>query len=933
MDPSKEIKALITGTKAGKAVPIEDILRISPRASAIISKLNTTDKHTKHDNNGNRTIVAPNQSGMADISKDVARISEDNENTLQLFPELEQALRILINSVLAPKDQTTQEIVFGLPPDLKVSPLSALLMPIVEKALSKDLKLKEMLPDMLYAILGGSGAYPVGVIPESVVDDMINDRTSISTESLTEAFGNGTSNIKTHGFIGNSDYVSANVAKEEKKERTFGFEDFVNTSAVAGKLMTDNKVMFRSSTKSGGSAVDVDTLIRVTDNIDILKFPDIVNTRREMEINKRLGLSGRSSIYNGQGFEDYRDLGNIHNNTNYGSRELNDIQLQQLLYKDTPNLRNVTRKIKTSNDTERYNVGQPLFKLFPAESVIPVCMSGDVRKHIAYFILLDGVGNPLSKDAAGTVYDDFRRAQMGSKSSSGGNLSSHLLQRTADAFSTSCDTVTYQQMSRVTAQIIETDFLARARNGLMGEDTALVDNSAFYDILTARMYREQYTQVLFMPASLMTYFAFKYRKNGTGKTLLEDSQVINTLRAVLMFSNVNRAVINSIGRTEVEVTLDENDPAKNKTLDIVKHEMLKGRQSQALPATVSPTDINQYLKTSQVYFNINAVRGMPGTSLKVNETSSNYVKPDTELTGDLDRKAVLGLGVPPELVAETDGVEFATNIVSNNIRLNKQVVAIQDAVQPKITGLGRTYCMNHGDVVREVEEVIRSNLDKITQVKSPDDIIGSLEKDPELLIRLLAREFLSNFTCGLSRPDTVTLKNQMEAFEEYEKGLDTLIKYYLSDDILSEATSGSITKEQAGLLFNSIKAFYVRDWLRRNTVMPELYDIVQSDDKDAPSNKKNIFELTSSYSNSVTQHVGEFLKRVMPVAAAMDRDLTTASQGDPPEAGPGVATGGGSTDTGGDDDTSGGEDSSGEGGGDDLGDDLGLPGMPDLGSF
>ena len=52
----------------------------------------------------------------------------------------------------------------------------------MEEVLSKDLKLKELLPDIIYETLGTNGCYPMVIIPESSVDDLINDRTSISTE-------------------------------------------------------------------------------------------------------------------------------------------------------------------------------------------------------------------------------------------------------------------------------------------------------------------------------------------------------------------------------------------------------------------------------------------------------------------------------------------------------------------------------------------------------------------------------------------------------------------------------------------------------------------------------------------------------------------------------------------------------------------------------
>jgi len=923
INSSSELKALISASNSGKKIPAMRLIEDSPATAAILSKLNNVDRETKYDGKGNRTIVSPNSSGMSDLSQDVAQKATDNENTLQLFPELEQALRILINSVLAPKDLNNTDIIFSIPNNLKVSPLNNKLLPIIEDKLSKDFKLKQMIPEMLYKTLGVDGAYPVLIIPESSVDDMINDRKTISTESIQSHFGDGKEKLVNFGFIGDNDET-----KSKSKDKSFGFESFVNGVEVSAGSISDNKIQFK--VKADGA--NVDTLIRVTDNIDLIKFPDLIKKKRHQQVNKTLEQRFVGSGFRGN-IKTIATESDINNrNQSYGSSELNDLQLTQLLYKNNVSLRNVTRKVKTSNQTDRLNIGAPLVKILSAECVMPVCMSGNKDKHVGFYILLDGMGNHLSKDSASSVYDDFRRNQRGGKQG-GTNLSSSLLQRTADAFNSTCDVVTYQQMQKICGEIIESDLLARLRNGIYGEDVSIVENTVVYDIMLSRMFREQQTQILFVPVELMSYFHHKLRKNGTGKTLLEDSLVLNSLRAVLMFANINRAVINSIGRTEVELTVDEHDPNKAKTLEIAKHEALRTRQSQAIPATISPTDIQHYLNTSQMHFNITAVPGLPGTSMKFNETQTSYAQPESNMVEQLDKKAIMALGVPPELVANSD-VEFATNIVSNNLRLNKQIVQIQEAFQPQLSTFARTFVLNHGDAIKEIEDVIRANIKTLTETTNPDEFFTDFKDNEELLVRLLARECLSNFEVNFSRPDTVTLKNQMEAFTEFEEALDKVLKYRLSEDILSEATSGEITSQQIGLIYNSVKAYYVRDWLKKNAIMPELFDIVT--DGDDNKTNLNIFTESSAYASSLTESLNGFLKRVIPVAEASERDMQKVTGGQELDAGPGASEGsGGSSSSSSDSDYDSGDDNNGDGTGSDDsggGDDL-LSDMPDMPSL
>lgn len=915
MDSNKEITALVRASQSGQQIPVMKLIDESPAMASIMSKLNNHNREIRHDQDGNRQITAPNRSGLSDISHDTAQKSTDNENTLQIFPELDHGLRILVDAAMAPKDLNSTDINFSLPNDLKVSPLASKLLPIIEAALSKDFNLKEELPDTIYRVLATDGSDPRMIIPESSVDDMINDRKTISTESLIESFGNGSSTVVSMGLLGNSNFVDDRNKHTATKHQTFGFEHFVSGSHIQQQNITDARVMFKSPNsinaqdKMVRGSTDynsVDSLIRVTDNVDMIKFPELMNIKRQQEINRRMGERFRGSIHssNADLVKDWRaadqkisveniqtGIGNInHGATQFGSTEMNDIQLTQLLYKTNPNIRNVTRKVKTSNETKRENIGKPLEKRLPAESVIPVCRANDNSDHIAYFVLLDGMGNPLSKDSANSAYDDFRRNQRGFQSNN--NLPSYLMQKAAETFNTSCDQVTYQQMQKIATDIIETDLLARMRNGVFGDDVSLVAPEVVYDIMLARMFREQQTQVLFVPAELMVYYHFKLRKNGTGKTLLEDSMTLNTLRAVLMFANVNRAVINSIGRTEVELNIEELDPNKTKTIEIAKHEALKARESQALPASVSPTDINRWLKTSGMNFKIPNVPGLPNTSINITETSTSYTKPDTDLMSELDKKAFSGIGVPAELITSMEQVEYATNILANNIRLNKFVLQIQDAFTPEVNKFCRTFCMNHGEVIQKVEDEIRANLKTLTEIKKPDEFVMAYANQEDFLVRLLAREFLSNFEFSFSRPDTITLQKQMEALGVYIEGITAAVKHWMSEDIISAATAGQVSADQVGLLQNSCISYFVREYMRKNTVLPELFDVFKNNDDG--STTMTIGDGMAQHANSASLFIKNFMSKVIPVAKAVDRDVNKLTQGEELEAGPSGDAGGGS---------------------------------------
>ena len=52
--------------------------------------------------------------GAQEISRSIMARMEDNQNTMQLFPDIELAEQIVISSILAPKDMGSSELIYKL---------------------------------------------------------------------------------------------------------------------------------------------------------------------------------------------------------------------------------------------------------------------------------------------------------------------------------------------------------------------------------------------------------------------------------------------------------------------------------------------------------------------------------------------------------------------------------------------------------------------------------------------------------------------------------------------------------------------------------------------------------------------------------------------------------------------------------------------------
>lgn len=890
-------RAIVSASNTGKQIPAVNLVRDTPVIAATLSKLVQPSERKEFDQNGNRKVSAPVYSNIIGISKDIAQKKKDNSNVLDLFPELGLAGDILISLINSPKDMYSSELSVTIPTDLLVNPIANLILPLIEDYLKDDYGIREEIPEMLEKVLLRDGAYPVVVIPENSVDDLINGKTDISLESL-QTFMDNKGIFKPIGWLG-----SSTVAEVNKPQSNFGLEDFLGNSGPKN-ISYDHTVRYLDNKSK---VISLENLV-VTDNFSALKLPRIIETRRRNSSRRLLDSNLRDN--------------RVYNIGTESSSRLTDKQLTQLLYKNKPYNTVNLRRVKTSNQLDRDTVGVPLIIKLPTESVIPIYQPGNHSEHVGYFVVLDSEGNPVSTDSGQTAYDDMRFRQALST-----NMNSSIVQRAADQFSVDCEAVTFDNINRVYTDIIEADLLSRLKNGVIGENISIAKPEEIFRIMTARMLSKQRTQILFVPKELLTYFAIDFRENGTGKSLIESMMVLNALRAATMFANVNRGIVNSIGRTEVEINVDENDPQPRKTLEIAMHEVLKTKQSQTLPATISPVDIMTYINTSGIQFKFGQIPGLPSTNLNFSEVSTNYEKPDSDLEDSLRERQIMGIGIPVEMVDNAKGVDFATTATNNNILLNKRIIQYQLKFEPLITSNARNVILNHGGLMNKIKSIIKDNISKLTEVQNSNELFEEYKNNEDLLVHLLALEIVSNFEINLPRPDVIAVDTITEAFSKHEEMVEKGIDAWFSSDILAAAYVGEAGSERVDEIRAMIKAQMMRSWMVSNNMLPEMADMLTVDD-DGKYVFNNV-ETQRQHVYSATKFIRDLLEKTVPTAQAADRDINKITGGE--DLGEGSVSGGSdytSDDTSTDDSSS--DDDSGGGGDDDLDAGLDMPNFDDI---
>jgi hypothetical protein len=1003
------------------------LVRETPQLAAIVSKLIKPDEQPRRDARGNRIDNLPDINAYRTVSEDTALAVSDAETIFDMLPDMKLCRQVLPSCILAPRDMVTMELSYDAPKDIASPEIVGMLINRLRDFFERDYKITEYLQKIVEDALFNRGSYPVVVIPENSIDELINRPMRPSMEAIEREFLRPDHGIISRGLLGPND---AGKQEQSKGRSRFSFEQFKpNTNITASQSDITLKKIFvmEEFDKQTGEVTKTevnetgfdDLFLTVTDNADILKMPTLRDRVRE-----RLTEQAVPGMYSAESY-----LQETH--------QMSDQQIESLIYKSGNHRMEPMVRLKPDDQLTRRSVGEPIILHLPSEAVIPIFVPGTPSKQIGFFILLDEQGHPLN-----TTDDPNYYQEMSSRLRTGGSFPSAMLQKVS-AQVNGYDYSDRRHIARtvkVFGEMIEADLMQRLRNGPYGAGVEIASRDEIYRIMLSRTLQKQHTNILFVPAEMMTYFAFNYNRDGVGKSLMEGMKVLLSIRVQLMFANVMASMRNSIGRTKMKVKLDETDPQPMKTIETSVTEFVRTRQNYFPLGMSSPVDIADWLQRASVEVTYEGHPGLPDTGFEFEQYQSNIPKPDTELMEDMKKLSIMGVGLPPEQIDTGLQTEFATSLVQSSLLLTKRVIKDQETLEPLLMRHGRQVAKQYPRLVNDLRSILLKNVDRLTNYKknegkseseidqsqaakndkaedaefkaamkerveaqnngedvkpddasstggsfdfganntpaepdagmgldetestaetestgedfaAPDagdtgeatdkkempdkaiktisawgaiaasdtalkpnsqtsasDITNTIPKkvrdqythDQLVTVELVLNRFLSTFEMHLPRPNSATMANQGQSLQDYsdllDKGIDSYIseKWFTTDMVGEEAKFVEAWKE-------SMKSYFMRQFMADNGILPELGDIISTNDHGHA--KLDMETMMLNHIKALVETLGKSQVKLKVVGAANDKILNAA--GINPEGGAGgfgggsFGGGGGFGDTGG----------------------------------
>lgn len=831
---------------------------------------------------------------LHEVSDIVSSNIEDAKNLTQLLPEIEICIQVLTALILSPKDMISTELTHAVTPNILPAKMTGEMIKVLKDYAEHDYKIKALLPDKLRKALFVDGADVTLIIPENSLDDLINGRNGkkITLENFKSA-----PQLKT---IGQPKGFFGGKAAVDKKRNSMTLESLL--SDIAADPHVTDKLDPLNLTEAAGDHKKFNfdkwkgfKMPDLYDNADMLKLEDITSSMHQAQTRTILESMGTSS---------YGDIEDMYHSP--------DLKPEDVVM--------ITRQ----EDATRETIGPPLIKTGSTESCVPVCRPGRPDKPIGFLFLSDEFGGFVAKSGRSDFMRNISTGVFNNRNAVSGMLNQAAGQLdTEDGFGNG---VLAQQAAQAFRDMAIRDIESRFSAGAVGNVTVSRQELA-YDLMFERALAGKQTRIVYVPADMVVYWAYRFNDNGTGRSLLEDNKILSSIRALTLFMNVETMVRNSIDHRTLNITVDEDDPNKSRTKEMILHEYARQRNNAIPWATSNPRRMIETAQSSGLAVNVEGGDNYPNTKVSVDTRDIQYREINLDMDEDLRKRQTMGFGLAPEIVDLSNQIEFSSKMATSNELSLKRAIVLQEATNKFIRETIIKISISHKGIMDKLREIVG---------KYASELPNAAQKGEMFYIQT----FFAIYSVKLPRPDT-GLANRMTEMGEYSDAVQKVLDETLPDDMMTANVTGEKANEWVAVVKASVKSTLMLRYCRANNIMPELTDLLKNDTDEDPGTILATEGMdTAERFTKIIQAVGlklyaKALLTENQMTTLMERMDTERVEGT--EAGEGQSTdgggGGGSDDYSSDDDFDFGDsDGEGDGGDFDFGDDTSDDSSEDGGS-
>lgn len=718
----------------------------------------------------------------ANLSKTVSD-RRDIKNILEMNPNAQLAIDICVNGTLSPNNTLDSQLQYKSSYD-KLGAIKSTLLQKIREIMNAQVELEDILPTVLKDAKYDVGSYALLVVPTGRIREMIKSEKLERTNSDQKI-------MKFESMINDFSNVKRPLQADKR---------YLEPSALSFKL---EDIGLETTT-----SLDVSKLITVHSDLEIIRM----NKMRENWIKQEAVNGCLDSLEDFSNYDIKADMAEM-------AKEHKQEGLDDSVIADSLNrARNYAFDdvISLAPEVDPDGIDMAVHMHIPHESIFVMHKPGSPEDHVGYYIALDMSGNPISVGDELNIHNPNYNGTYGNDASNSAmsGQANFAAGNTEMGFSgMNNSSIQGRRISDKTAlfsKVTEKQLVDKIKSGYFKHhDISLAEHKDLMQTMFQRLLSNKQTQLIFVPASLMTYIAFEYDENGNGISLIIKHKNIGVLNSILTLANTLSAINNTIDYKEVRVKFDDDELDFNKTTDMVIGNLV--RHSSMNGSRLLSTDVYKqfdYLGTKGYQLAFEDHPSFPGTSVEINNLDRERAAPDVDVMEKNEALLIQSLGSTPEVVDMARNVEFASSYFQSNLQAARRAIADQKILTKFLDKFIRTYLMNSPLALKwMIQEIDRSRKDN-PELRG----IKTIE---------LVRGFINSVTTQLPKPDMVKVELLDKAITEQEKLVDHVLKYTIGEEALQGEDVGEHLEATLEAIRRKIKAVIMRDFLASNNMFNE----------------------------------------------------------------------------------------------------------------
>ena len=790
----------------------------------------SSPKHMFVESNVTDNKVAVDSGNFTGVSQSISDKLSNNDDIQVLFPEIELSMDILTASVLSPNDMVSTNLTYSMPDTIIPSEVNGQILSVIKSHMVSNYDIEEGMGDVFKEAHFKKGAHIVAVISDGAIAELSDNVARLSTESTLSEIGNTVASATVEDkFLKSSTTVECRLS------------DF-NTSK---EIKTNGTETITISDEELG--------VEVISNISSILLPEVYKNKvaalnqQEMGIGFDLGageLSTEAATYR-------RDL----------RRKVVETGMLRL---------------SAPNDSKYESIGRPTIVKIPVEAFIPIHTTNDPSDHIGGILLLDK--NNCMIGSSDYDLKELNQEQV--------DIKSVLIQKAKTALhgATKKD-VTIDNIDEIYNKLMMESIRKKLDSGLYQGLGEIDEHPELFRVMFNRSLHGLKTRMLFLPKEVVSYIAFDYRSNGTGRSLIEKGSVLFSMRAMLLLARVKSELKNSIPGTLVSVELDPDsvDPEGDK--EKIISEYMKSEQVKMPLGTTNVSSLSNWTN----YFGARFIFKhplLPDMEVSVDDEQRGISNPDTDLMENLEDQTNAILGVTTDLISRGRDGSLATKIISDNVLLAKRVTVLQRKLENGMCGRIKRIMSADRQLKNKIMGIIEANYSTVTKTLKQKlthidkETLNNMVKDQVLMGDMIFAEYCESITIKLPSIDMHEDVGTKEALDNFISSVDEYLPMIISDESFPEEIVGRFSENMEALI-NITRSVLIRKWMNDNNFMPELSNLVTLDRNGNPT--MDVLAEHDNIVKNLTKAVLPILKKLKKAGRSTDNKLDKMEEDEPEE--------------------------------------------------